>query len=100
VSADSCGAAEELRIRERLVRPSEVFGRLPGGGRSVPAMSDAAGPFHVTVNADVRVTNPGRLGGADETRMAEALAQLIRGHAWEAGLEITDPASVQVSITR
>ncbi len=65
-------------------------------------MSDdsAAGPFHVTVDADVRVTDPRRLGGADETRMADALAQLIRGHAWEAGLEIADPGSVHVSVTR
>ena len=32
--------------------------------------------------------------------MAEMLARLIRGHAWEAGLEITDPQSVQVTVTR
>ncbi len=65
-------------------------------------MSDAtaAGPFHVTVHADVRVTEPRRLGGADEAQMAGMLAQLIRGHAWEAGLEITDPQSVQVVVAR
>jgi hypothetical protein len=65
-------------------------------------MSDAAaaGPFHVTVSADVRVTDPRRLGGADEDQMAEMLARLIRGHAWEAGLEIPDPQSVQVTVTR
>ena len=65
-------------------------------------MSDATagGPFHVTVNADVRVTDPMRFGGTDETQMAEMLAQLIRGHAWEAGLEITDSQSVRVSFTR
>jgi hypothetical protein len=65
-------------------------------------MSDAstAGPFRVTVRADVRLTDPRRLGSADEDQMSEMLARLIRGHAWEAGLEITDPQSVQVTITR
>lgn len=65
-------------------------------------MSEAsnAGPFHVTVDADVRVTDPRRLGGADETQMAGMLAQLIQAHAWEAGLEIPDPQSVHVSVTR
>ena len=32
--------------------------------------------------------------------MAAMLAQLIRGHAWEAGLEIVDPQSVEVSVER
>lgn len=65
-------------------------------------MSDAsaAGPFHVTVRADVRITDPRRLGSADEGQMAEMLARLIRGHAWEAGLEIPDPQSVEVTVTR
>ena len=62
--------------------------------------ASAAGPFHVTVHADVRVTDPRRFGGADEGQMAEMLAQLIRGHAWEAGLEVIDPQSVQVVVAR
>lgn len=60
----------------------------------------AAGPFHVTVRADVRLSDPRRLGSADEGQMAEMLARLIRGHAWEAGLEITDPEKVEVTVTR
>ncbi|RIX31091.1 hypothetical protein [Amnibacterium setariae] len=65
-------------------------------------MSDAAaaGPFHVSVNVDVRITDPSRLGGVDESRYAEALTRLIQGHAWEAGLEIVDPKSIEVSVTR
>jgi hypothetical protein len=63
-------------------------------------MSDDAmpGSVHVTVDADVRVTDPRRLGATSEAQLAEALARLIRRHAWEGGLEITDPASVRVVV--
>lgn len=57
-----------------------------------------AGPLHVTVDADVRVSDPRRLGGASPQQMEGALAELIRRHAWEAGLEIVDPQSVRVAI--
>ncbi|WP_375386836.1 hypothetical protein [uncultured Amnibacterium sp.] len=65
-------------------------------------MSDAAasGPYRVSVLADVWVSDPRRLDGADEPRLADALAGLIRGHAWEAGLEIIDPESVRVRVER
>jgi hypothetical protein len=65
-------------------------------------MSDDAstGPFHLTVDADVRVTDPGRLGGAADAQLSDALAELIRRHAWEAGLQVTDPQSVRVVVTR
>ena len=64
-------------------------------------MSDATnGPLHLTVDADVRVTNPGRLGNPSDAQLGEVLAELIRRHAWEAGLEVTDPKSVRVVVTR
>ena len=64
-------------------------------------MSDSTnGPLHLTVNADVRVTNPGRLGNPSDAQLGEVLAELIRRHAWEAGLEVTDPKSVRVEVTR
>ena len=64
-------------------------------------MSDAAitGPMHLTVDADVRITDAGRLGATSESQLADRLAELIRRHAREAGLEITDPASVRVAVT-
>jgi hypothetical protein len=63
-------------------------------------MSDSSGPLHLTVEADVRVTNPARLGNPSEAQLGEAIAELIRRHAWEAGLEVTDPQSVRVTATR
>jgi len=64
-------------------------------------MTDDAvsGPLHLVVEADVRVTNPARLGAASGAQVADALAELIRRHAWEAGLEVTDPKSVRVVVT-
>lgn len=64
-------------------------------------MSDdtTGGPFHLTVEADVLVTNPGRLGNPSDAQLGEVLADLIRRHAREGGLEITDPASVRVRVT-
>jgi hypothetical protein len=64
-------------------------------------MSDdsTSGRLHLTVDADVRVTNPARLGGASGAQIADALAELIRRHAWEAGLEVLDPKSVRVVAT-
>lgn len=59
----------------------------------------SAAPVHLTVDADVRIVNPARLGAASADRVAEALAGLIRRHAWEAGLEVVDPASVRVVVT-
>ncbi|HEY8317790.1 MAG TPA: hypothetical protein VIG76_03085 [Amnibacterium sp.] len=63
-------------------------------------MSDEAiaGPLHVTVEADVRVADPRRLGGGAPAELAGVLAGLIRRHAWEAGLEIVDPESVRVIV--
>lgn len=65
-------------------------------------MSDtaAAGSFHVTVDADVRIAASSRLAGVDEGRLAELLADLVRRHAREAGLEITDPQSVRAQVVR
>ena len=67
---------------------------------SVTTMSDEAiaGPLHVTVEADVRVTDSRRLGAGGPAQLAEVLAGLIRRHAWEAGLEIVDPESVRVVV--
>ena len=64
-------------------------------------MNDAAttGPLHLTVDADVRVTDARRLGATSEAELSDRLAELIRRHAWEAGLEISDPASVRVAVT-
>lgn len=59
-----------------------------------------SGPLHLTVDADVTVTDPGRLGNPSEAQLGEAIAELIRRHAWEAGLKVTDPKSVRVSVTR
>ncbi|WP_133766302.1 hypothetical protein [Amnibacterium kyonggiense] len=59
-------------------------------------MSDDA--KHLTVNADIRVTDPARLGNPSDERLGEAIAELIRRHAWEAGLEIVDPAAVKVTV--
>jgi hypothetical protein len=65
-------------------------------------MSDAttSGPLHLTVHADVRVTNAARLGNPSDDQLGTVIAELIRRHAWEAGLEVTDPQSVQVEVTR
>jgi hypothetical protein len=48
----------------------------------------------------VRVTDPGRLASLSEAQLSTALAELIRRHAWEAGLQLADPQSVQVVVTR
>lgn len=60
----------------------------------------STGPLHLTVDADVRVTDPARLGNPSDAQLGEALAGLIRRHAWEAGLQIADPGSVRVVVTR
>ena len=64
-------------------------------------MSDdtTSGPLHLTVDADVKVTNPARLGNPSDAQLGEAIAELIRRHAWEAGLEVTDPKSVRVAVS-
>ena len=63
-------------------------------------MSDAtSGTLHLTIDADVRVVDPRRLGAASGKDMGDALADLIRRHAREAGLEVVDPASVRVVVT-
>ena len=64
-------------------------------------MSDqqGSGPVHLTIDADVRVADPRRLGTASVEDLADRLADLIRRHAWEAGLELTDPQAVRVEVT-
>ena len=64
-------------------------------------MSDASisGPVHLTVDAEVRVADPARVGGS-EAQLAEFLEGLIRRHAWIAGLEVLAPQSVRVRVTR
>lgn len=64
-------------------------------------MSDdtPTGPFHLTIEADVRVANPARLGNPSDAQLGDVLADLIRRHAREAGLEITDPAAVRVTVS-
>ncbi len=61
--------------------------------------SQGSGPVHLTVDADVRVTDPRRLGAASTADLSDRLAELIRRHAWEAGLELTDPQAVRVEVT-
>lgn len=65
-------------------------------------MSDetTSGSLHLTVDADVRVTDPARLGNPSEAQLGAAIAELIKRHAWEAGLQVTDPQSVKVAVTR
>ena len=64
-------------------------------------VSDAtmSGPVRLTVEAEVRVADPTRVGGSEAQR-AEFLEGLIRRHAWIAGLEVLDPQSVRVRVTR
>jgi len=65
-------------------------------------MSDttAAGPFHVSVEADVRVRDTRYVDGRSDTQLADLLTGLIQRHAGEAGLELVSPDSVQVRVTR
>lgn len=60
----------------------------------------AAGPFHVRIDADVRVRDAGRLGGRSDDELAALLTGLIQRHAGEAGLDLPDPSSVRVEVTR
>lgn len=55
--------------------------------------------LHLTVDADVRVTNPRRLGAAIPEQLAEVLTGLIRRHARTAGLELVDPEALRVTVT-
>jgi hypothetical protein len=65
-------------------------------------MSDtsAAGPFHVSVEADVRVRDPRFIGGRSDAQLADLLKGLIQRHAGEAGLELVSADSVQVRVGR
>ena len=57
------------------------------------------GPLHLTVDADVRVTNRARFGATTPAQLEEVLAGLIRRYAKSAGVELTDPQSVRVRVT-
>lgn len=60
---------------------------------------EMAGPLHLTMDADVRVTNRARFGAATPAQLEEVLTGLIRRYAKSAGLELTDPQSVRVRVT-
>jgi len=62
--------------------------------------STAAGPFHVSVEADVRVRDTRYVDGRSDAQLADLLKGLIQRHAGEAGLELVSPDAVQVRVTR
>jgi hypothetical protein len=65
-------------------------------------MSDtsAAGPFHVRVDADVRILDQRHVQGRSDAQLADLLKGLIERHAGEAGLQLVSPDSVQVQVSR
>jgi hypothetical protein len=62
--------------------------------------SSAAGPFHVRVDADVRVLDQRHVEGRSDAQLAELLRGLIQRHAGEAGLQLVSPDAVQVQVSR
>jgi hypothetical protein len=64
-------------------------------------MSDtsSAGPFHVSVEADVRVRDQRYVSGRSDAQLAELLTGLIQRHIGEAGLELVAQDAVQVRVT-
>jgi hypothetical protein len=89
-----------MRVTDRTRRQADARRphRLPAYGA---AMSDsgAAGPFHVSVEADVRVRDARHVGGRSDEQLAALLTQLIQRHASEAGLELVSPDAVQVRVS-